>query len=65
MIQKNDPEALKNAAQKVLDENPDKVAEFKSGKEQLLMFFVGQIMKETKGSGNPAMIQEVLKGLLK
>lgn len=65
LIQKNDPEALKTAAQKVLDENPDKVAEFKSGKEQLLMFFVGQIMKETKGSGNPAMIQEVLKELLK
>jgi aspartyl-tRNA(Asn)/glutamyl-tRNA(Gln) amidotransferase subunit B len=62
--QKNDPEALKIAAQKILDENPEKVAEYKSGKEQLLMFFVGQIMKETKGSGNPAMIQEVLKELL-
>lgn len=65
LIQKNDPEALKTAAQKILDENPEKVAEYKSGKEQLLMFFVGQIMKETKGSGNPAMIQEVLKELLK
>jgi aspartyl-tRNA(Asn)/glutamyl-tRNA(Gln) amidotransferase subunit B len=64
LIQKNDPEALKIAAQKILDENPEKVAEYKSGKEQLLMFFVGQIMKETKGSGNPAMIQEVLKELL-
>jgi aspartyl-tRNA(Asn)/glutamyl-tRNA(Gln) amidotransferase subunit B len=52
-------------AQKIIDANPNVVAEYKSGKEQLLMFFVGQMMKETKGSGNPAMIQEVLKELLK
>ncbi len=65
LIQKNDPEALKAIAVKIVDANPNVVAEYKSGKEQLLMFFVGQIMKETKGSGNPAMIQEILKELLK
>jgi aspartyl-tRNA(Asn)/glutamyl-tRNA(Gln) amidotransferase subunit B len=65
LIQKNDPEALKLVIQKVIDTNPEKVAEYKSGKEALLMFFVGQIMKETKGSGNPQMIQEILKELLK
>jgi aspartyl-tRNA(Asn)/glutamyl-tRNA(Gln) amidotransferase subunit B len=65
LIQKNDPEALKTIAVKIVDANPSVVAEYKSGKEQLLMFFVGQIMKETKGSGNPAMIQEILKELLK
>jgi aspartyl-tRNA(Asn)/glutamyl-tRNA(Gln) amidotransferase subunit B len=65
LIQKNDPEALKAIALKIVDANPNVVAEYKSGKEQLLMFFVGQIMKETKGSGNPAMIQEILKELLK
>jgi aspartyl-tRNA(Asn)/glutamyl-tRNA(Gln) amidotransferase subunit B len=65
LIQKNDPEAFKVMAQKIIDANPTVVAEYKSGKEQLLMFFVGQIMKETKGSGNPAMIQEILKELLK
>ncbi len=65
LIQKNDPEVFKAMAQKIIDANPTVVAEYKSGKEQLLMFFVGQMMKETKGSGNPAMIQEILKELLK
>ncbi len=64
LIQKNDPEALKLIAQKIIDANPNVVAEYKGGKESSLMFFVGQIMKETKGSGNPAMIQEILKELL-
>ena len=64
LIQKNDPEALKAIAQTIIDANPNVVAEYKGGKESSLMFFVGQIMKETKGSGNPAMIQEVLKELL-
>jgi aspartyl-tRNA(Asn)/glutamyl-tRNA(Gln) amidotransferase subunit B len=65
LIQKSDPEALRAIAVKIVDANPNVVAEYKSGKEQLLMFFVGQIMKETKGSGNPAIIQEILKELLK
>jgi aspartyl-tRNA(Asn)/glutamyl-tRNA(Gln) amidotransferase subunit B len=65
LIQKNDPDALKAIAQTIIDANPNVVAEYKGGKESSLMFFVGQIMKETKGSGNPAMIQEILKELLK
>jgi aspartyl-tRNA(Asn)/glutamyl-tRNA(Gln) amidotransferase subunit B len=65
LLQKNDPDALKAIAQTIIDANPNVVAEYKGGKESSLMFFVGQIMKETKGSGNPAMIQEVLKELLK
>ncbi len=65
LIQKNDPEAFKTMAQKIIDANPSVADEYKAGKESSLMFFVGQMMKETKGSGNPAMIQEVLKELLK
>jgi aspartyl-tRNA(Asn)/glutamyl-tRNA(Gln) amidotransferase subunit B len=65
LIQKNDPEAFKAMAQKIIDANPSVADEYKAGKESSLMFFVGQMMKETKGSGNPAMIQEVLKELLK
>lgn len=64
LIQKNDPEAFKAIAQKLIDANPSIAAEYKAGKEASLMFFVGQMMKETKGSGNPQMIQEVLKELL-
>jgi aspartyl-tRNA(Asn)/glutamyl-tRNA(Gln) amidotransferase subunit B len=65
LIQKNDPEALRAMVQSAIDNNPSVVAEYKSGKEQLLMFFVGQVMKESKGSANPGMVQELLKELLK
>ena len=65
LIQKNDPEAFKVMAQKIIDANQAVADEYKAGKESSLMFFVGQMMKETKGSGNPAMIQEILKELLK
>lgn len=45
----------------VIAKNPDNVAKYKGGNERLFMFFVGQAMKETKGKGNPAIIQELLK----
>lgn len=64
LIQQNDTGALEAVAQKILDANPEKVAEYKSGKEAMLMFFVGQIMKETKGSANPQLVQEILKNML-
>ena len=64
LLQQNDEGALREMVQKVIDANPDKVAEYKSGKEALLMFFVGQIMKETKGSANPAMVQTILKEMM-
>jgi aspartyl-tRNA(Asn)/glutamyl-tRNA(Gln) amidotransferase subunit B len=49
----------------VLQENPDKVAEYKSGKDRLFPFFVGQVMKLTAGKANPAMVNELLKDKLK
>ncbi len=61
MIQKNDPEALKQIITEVLAENPAQVAEYKSGKESMFMFFVGQAMKKSKGAGNPGLFQELLK----
>ena len=64
LIQKNDVEALKKIAEEVITENPVQVADYKSGKESMFMFFVGQCMKKSKGSGNPQMFQEVLKELL-
>ncbi len=64
LIQQNDEGALKAIAQKYVDANPNVVAEYKGGKEASLMFFVGQIMKETKGSANPAIIQKILKELM-
>jgi len=64
LIQQNDEGALKLLAQKYIDANPNVVAEYKGGKEASLMFFVGQIMKETKGSANPQIIQKILKDML-
>jgi aspartyl-tRNA(Asn)/glutamyl-tRNA(Gln) amidotransferase subunit B len=64
LIQQNDAGALEIIAQKYIDANPNVVLEYKSGKQAALMFFVGQIMKETKGSANPGMVQEILKKLL-
>ena len=64
LIQQNDEGALKLLAQKYVDAHPNVVAEYKAGKESSLMFFVGQIMKETKGSANPAIVQKILKDIL-
>jgi aspartyl-tRNA(Asn)/glutamyl-tRNA(Gln) amidotransferase subunit B len=65
LIQQNDTESLKAVAQAIIDASPDKAAEYRAGKEALLMFFVGQVMKETKGAANPAVTQEIIKELLK
>ncbi len=61
-IIKNDPEALKKMIEEVIDANPTVLASYKAGKEASLQFFVGQIMKLSKGSVNPAVAkEEILK----
>ncbi len=64
LIQENDIESLKAVVQKIIEENPNQVAEFKAGKETLMKFFVGMGMKETKGSGNPKILTELFTELL-
>ncbi|MFN5352250.1 MAG: Asp-tRNA(Asn)/Glu-tRNA(Gln) amidotransferase subunit GatB [Alphaproteobacteria bacterium] len=59
--QVTDNSLIEKIVQKVLDENKDKVQEYKNGKLQLFGFFVGQVMKEMKGKGNPSAINEILK----
>jgi aspartyl-tRNA(Asn)/glutamyl-tRNA(Gln) amidotransferase subunit B len=59
--QVTDTGAIDAAVQKVLAANADKVAEYKSGKEKLFGFFVGQVMKAMAGKGNPALVNEALK----
>ncbi len=44
--------------------NPDKVAEYKSGKDKLFGFFVGQVIKKSGGKANPAMVNDLLKAKL-
>lgn len=58
-------DALIGFAKEVLDANPNEVARYKSGKKQLLGFFVGQAMKLSKGKGNPAELNSIFEDLLK
>ena len=64
LLQKNDEGALKEIAQKIINNNEKVVADYKGGKEPALMSLVGQIMKETKGSANPQVVKQVLINLL-
>jgi len=48
----------------VIEKNPDNVAKFKSGNEGVFKFFVGQVMKATKGQANPQVIHDVVRKLL-
>jgi aspartyl-tRNA(Asn)/glutamyl-tRNA(Gln) amidotransferase subunit B len=59
--QVTDTGAIDTAVDKVLAANADKVAEYKSGKDKLFGFFVGQVMKAMAGKGNPALVNEALK----
>ncbi|HKK05476.1 MAG TPA: Asp-tRNA(Asn)/Glu-tRNA(Gln) amidotransferase subunit GatB [Gammaproteobacteria bacterium] len=56
-----DTGAIEAAIDEVLAANPDQVAQYKGGKDKLLGFFVGQVMKATKGKANPAQLNELLK----
>ena len=53
------------AIEKIIDEviaaNPDKVAEYKGGKDKLFGFFVGQTLKASGGKANPGAVNELLK----
>lgn len=59
--QVTDTGAIEGQIDEVLAANPDKLAEFRSGKDKLFGFFVGQVMKATGGKANPAMINDLLK----
>ena len=61
----SDVNELNKIVDNIIKNNYKSVEEYQSGKEKLFGFFVGQVMKETKGMGNPKIINEILKGKLK
>ena len=61
LVQIIDKSAIAEAIDKVLDENPNQLEQYLSGKEKLLGFFVGQVMKLSKGKFNPGLVNETLK----
>ncbi len=63
--QQSDPKELEKMINEILDRNKDKVDQYKSGKEKLFGFFVGQVMKSSGGKANPQLTNEILKKLLK
>jgi len=56
--------AIEQAAHDVIAKNPDNVAKFKSGNEGVFKFFVGQVMRATRGQANPQAVNDILRKLL-
>lgn len=63
-IQKNDEGEIKGIVEKIILENPEVVATYKSGKENAIMSLVGKVIKESNGSANPQMVIKLLKELI-
>jgi aspartyl-tRNA(Asn)/glutamyl-tRNA(Gln) amidotransferase subunit B len=61
LIQKSDPDALQAIVDQVISDNPAQVAEYKAGKETVLKYLVGQGMRLSKGSANPAVLEQLLQ----
>ncbi len=59
--QVTDTGAIDGAVDRVLAAHPDKLAEYRGGKDKLFGFFVGQVMKAMAGKGNPALVNEALR----
>jgi aspartyl-tRNA(Asn)/glutamyl-tRNA(Gln) amidotransferase subunit B len=60
LVQISDSSSLEAVVDKVLADNPDEVEAFKGGKKKLMSFFMGQIMRETKGKANPGMVSKMI-----
>jgi aspartyl-tRNA(Asn)/glutamyl-tRNA(Gln) amidotransferase subunit B len=61
LVQISDSEALEKAIDEVIAKNQKEAERFRGGDEKLMSFFVGQVMKSTRGKANPQMVNEILK----
>jgi aspartyl-tRNA(Asn)/glutamyl-tRNA(Gln) amidotransferase subunit B len=64
MAQISDTSAIETIARAVIAKSPDNLAKYKSGNEGVFKFFVGQVMRETKGQANPQVVNDILKRVL-
>jgi len=62
--QVTDMGAIEAICDEIIAANPEKVEQLKGGKDKLFGFFVGQVMKASKGSANPQVVNEILKAKL-
>lgn len=61
LVQISDSSAIESAVDEVLAASPKEVERFKGGEAKLMGFFVGQVMKKTKGQANPGLVNEIIK----
>lgn len=64
LIQISDESEIIKIIQNILEKNKNQIEEYLSGKEKVLGYFIGQIMKETKGKANPQLVNQLLKSEL-
>jgi aspartyl-tRNA(Asn)/glutamyl-tRNA(Gln) amidotransferase subunit B len=64
MAQVSDTGALETICKTLIEQNPKQASAYRAGKKGMIGFFVGAVMKETKGSANPALVNEILERLL-
>jgi aspartyl-tRNA(Asn)/glutamyl-tRNA(Gln) amidotransferase subunit B len=60
LAQVSDESAITSLVDQVLADNPDKVSQYRSGKTALFGFFVGQVVRASKGKANPQVVQKLL-----
>jgi aspartyl-tRNA(Asn)/glutamyl-tRNA(Gln) amidotransferase subunit B len=61
LVQITDVDAIEKAVDEVLEKHPDEADRFRAGEEKILGFFVGQVMKLTRGKANPKVVNELLR----
>ena len=64
LAQTVDAGAIEQAAREAITKSPDNVAKFKSGNEGVFKFFVGQVMKATRGQANPQAVNDIVRKIL-
>ena len=64
MRQVSDTHLIEVAVREILEQNPDQIAQFRAGKDKVLGFLVGQVMKKTGGKANPALVNQLIKSAL-
>lgn len=64
LVQISNPEELSEIIKQITAKHPEQVSDYKLGKEKVFGFFIGQIMKETKGKANPKLVNDLLKQIL-
>ena len=64
LAQITDTSAIEKIAREIIAKNPDNVAKYRAGNEGVFKFFVGQVMRETRGQANPQIVNEIVKRVL-